>query len=75
MSANPSHLEVVSPVVAGKAKAEQHFRGDTTGGKVIMPLQPAAKGFYAGTSSSMLLLLIRDIELGEQKMSTEKSSK
>lgn len=32
--ANPSHLEAVNPVVQGKTKAEQFYRGDTTGQKV-----------------------------------------
>jgi len=32
--ANPSHLEACDPVVQGKAKAEQHYRGDTHGKKV-----------------------------------------
>ncbi|CAH0747890.1 unnamed protein product [Diatraea saccharalis] len=35
MSANPSHLEVVSPVVVGKTKAEQFWKGDNTGDKVM----------------------------------------
>ncbi|KAI8435368.1 hypothetical protein MSG28_003687 [Choristoneura fumiferana] len=35
MSANPSHLEVVSPVVAGKTRAEQHWKGDSNGDKVM----------------------------------------
>ncbi|KAL0893530.1 hypothetical protein ABMA27_013726 [Loxostege sticticalis] len=35
MSANPSHLEVVSPVVVGKTKAEQFWKGDSTGEKVM----------------------------------------
>ncbi|XP_052756857.1 2-oxoglutarate dehydrogenase complex component E1-like isoform X1 [Galleria mellonella] len=35
MSANPSHLEVVSPVVVGKARAEQHWKGDSNGDKVM----------------------------------------
>ncbi|XP_059802684.1 2-oxoglutarate dehydrogenase-like, mitochondrial isoform X2 [Hypanus sabinus] len=33
--ANPSHLEAVNPVVQGKTKAEQFYRGDTTGKKVM----------------------------------------
>lgn len=34
LMANPSHLEAVDPVVQGKAKAEQFYRGDTQGKKV-----------------------------------------
>ncbi|OCT72033.1 hypothetical protein XELAEV_18035017mg [Xenopus laevis] len=33
--ANPSHLEAVDPVVQGKTKAEQFYRGDTEGNKVM----------------------------------------
>ena len=33
--ANPSHLEAVDPVVQGKVKAEQYYRGDTDGKKVF----------------------------------------
>lgn len=32
--ANPSHLEAVDPVVQGKTKAEQFYRGDAQGRKV-----------------------------------------
>ena len=32
--ANPSHLEAVDPVVQGKTKAEQYYRGDQEGKKV-----------------------------------------
>lgn len=32
--ANPSHLEAVDPVVQGKTKAEQFYRGDVEGKKV-----------------------------------------
>lgn len=38
LMANPSHLEAVDPVVQGKTKAEQFYRGDTAGKKV--------KGFF-----------------------------
>ena len=34
LMANPSHLEAVDPVVQGKTKAEQFYRGDTQGKKV-----------------------------------------
>ena len=33
--ANPSHLEACDPVVLGKTKAEQYYRGDTHGKKVL----------------------------------------
>ncbi|NOX75899.1 MAG: 2-oxoglutarate dehydrogenase E1 component [Gammaproteobacteria bacterium] len=32
---NPSHLEIVSPVVGGSVRARQHRRKDKTGGKVL----------------------------------------
>lgn len=35
--ANPSHLEAVDPVVQGKTKAEQFYRGDAQGKKVSSP--------------------------------------
>lgn len=34
LMANPSHLEAVDPVVQGKTKAEQFYRGDIEGKKV-----------------------------------------
>lgn len=36
--ANPSHLEAVDPVVQGKTRAEQFYRGDTDGKKVMSML-------------------------------------
>ncbi|KAG8434998.1 hypothetical protein GDO86_013090 [Hymenochirus boettgeri] len=36
--ANPSHLEAVDPVVQGKTKAEQFYRGDNQGKKVMSVL-------------------------------------
>ncbi|XP_053161746.1 2-oxoglutarate dehydrogenase-like, mitochondrial isoform X3 [Hemicordylus capensis] len=36
--ANPSHLEAVDPVAQGKTKAEQFYRGDTEGKKVMSVL-------------------------------------
>ena len=36
--ANPSHLEAVNPVVQGKCRAEQFYRGDAEGKKVMSML-------------------------------------
>jgi len=36
--ANPSHLEAVDPIVQGKTRAEQFFRGDLDGKKVMSVL-------------------------------------
>lgn len=35
LTANPSHLEIVDPVVLGKVRAKQHQRNDTEGNKVV----------------------------------------
>ncbi len=39
MVANPSHLEAVDPVVQGKTRAEQFYRGDGEGKKVRIHLK------------------------------------
>ncbi|XP_031346025.1 2-oxoglutarate dehydrogenase, mitochondrial isoform X3 [Photinus pyralis] len=38
IAANPSHLECVDPVVQGKTRAEQFYRGDSEGKKVMSML-------------------------------------
>ncbi len=44
---NPSHLEVVNPVVEGSVRARQERRGDTTGGTVV-PLLIHGDAAFAG---------------------------
>ncbi|XP_077468619.1 2-oxoglutarate dehydrogenase-like, mitochondrial isoform X4 [Stigmatopora argus] len=45
LMANPSHLEAVDPVVQGKAKAEQFYRGDALGRKVMSILMHGDAAF------------------------------
>jgi 2-oxoglutarate dehydrogenase E1 component len=44
---NPSHLEVVNPVVEGSVRARQERRGDVTGDKVL-PVQIHGDAAFAG---------------------------
>ncbi|XP_071506052.1 2-oxoglutarate dehydrogenase complex component E1-like [Diadema antillarum] len=43
--ANPSHLEAVDPVVQGKTRAEQFYRGDTEGNQVMSILMHGDAAF------------------------------
>ncbi|XP_066534604.1 2-oxoglutarate dehydrogenase-like, mitochondrial [Hoplias malabaricus] len=45
LMANPSHLEAVDPVVQGKTKAEQFYRGDPEGKKVMSILMHGDAAF------------------------------
>ncbi|MGE0210138.1 MAG: 2-oxoglutarate dehydrogenase E1 component [Parvibaculaceae bacterium] len=47
LTANPSHLEIVDPVVLGKARAKQDQRGDKSRGS-IMPLLIHGDAAFAG---------------------------
>ena len=44
---NPSHLEIVNPVVEGSVRARQHRRGDHTGDQVL-PLLIHGDAAFAG---------------------------
>lgn len=44
---NPSHLEIVSPVVEGSVRARQHRRGDHSGDKVV-PIAIHGDAAFAG---------------------------
>src|ERR1700733_6697100 len=44
---NPSHLEIVNPVVEGSVRARQERRGDTVGAKVL-PVQIHGDAAFAG---------------------------
>jgi 2-oxoglutarate dehydrogenase E1 component len=48
LAANPSHLEIVNPVVQGKARARQRVRGDTATRKKVLPLLIHGDAAFAG---------------------------
>lgn len=47
MAFNPSHLEIVSPVVEGSVRARQDRRGDVTG-KMVLPISIHGDAAFAG---------------------------
>jgi 2-oxoglutarate dehydrogenase E1 component len=48
LTANPSHLEAVNPVVEGRARAKQRQRGDTHERKRVLPLLIHGDAAFAG---------------------------
>src|SRR5947208_5443622 len=48
LSANPSHLEAVDPVVEGTARARQRIRGDTGDRRKVLPLLLHGDAAFAG---------------------------
>src|SRR5258707_377785 len=48
LAANPSHLEIVDPVVEGKARARQRIRGDIDTRKCVLPLLIHGDAAFAG---------------------------
>ncbi len=48
LTANPSHLEAVNPVVEGRTRAKQRRRGDTTTRSLILPLLIHGDAAFSG---------------------------
>ncbi len=48
LTANPSHLEAVNPVVEGRTRAKQRRRGDTDDRSLILPLLIHGDAAFAG---------------------------
>jgi len=48
LAANPSHLEIVNPVVEGKARARQRIRGDNEERRRVLPLLIHGDAAFAG---------------------------
>src|SRR6202023_486180 len=48
LSANPSHLDAVDPVVEGTARARQRIRGDTEHRRKVLPLLIHGDAAFAG---------------------------
>ena len=48
LAANPSHLEIVNPVVEGSARARQRILGDTEERKKVLPLLIHGDAAFAG---------------------------
>jgi 2-oxoglutarate dehydrogenase E1 component len=48
LTANPSHLEIVNPVVLGKARAKQHQLGDIQTRSTVLPLLIHGDAAFAG---------------------------
>ena len=48
LTANPSHLEIVDPVVLGKARAKQDQYGDRPGRRSVLPLLLHGDAAFAG---------------------------
>ncbi len=48
LAANPSHLEIVNPVVEGKARARQRVRSDTSERRSVLPFLIHGDAAFAG---------------------------
>jgi 2-oxoglutarate dehydrogenase E1 component len=62
LSANPSHLEAVDPVVEGTARARQRIRGDTEHRRKVLPLLIHGDAAFAGQGIVMETLNMSQLE-------------
>jgi 2-oxoglutarate dehydrogenase E1 component len=60
LTANPSHLECVNPVVIGKVRAKQAQRGDVDG-KMVMPMLIHGDAAFAGQGVVPETLMMSDL--------------
>lgn len=60
LTANPSHLECVNPVVIGKVRAKQAQRGDADG-KMVMPMLLHGDAAFAGQGVVPETLMMSDL--------------
>ncbi len=61
LASNPSHLEVVSPIVVGKARSRQDGQDDTTGGSVL-PIVLHGDAAFAGQGVVMETLNLSQLD-------------
>jgi 2-oxoglutarate dehydrogenase E1 component len=62
LSANPSHLEAVGPIVEGTARARQRIRGDTEHRRKVLPLLIHGDAAFAGQGIVMETLNMSQLE-------------
>ena len=62
LSANPSHLEAVDPIVEGTARARQRIRGDTEHRRKVLPLLIHGDAAFAGQGIVMETLNMSQLE-------------
>lgn len=65
--ANPSHLEACDPIVQGKTRAEQFYRGDSEG-KKVMSIMLHGDAAFCGQGvvfETMHLSELPDYQVGE----------
>ncbi len=61
LTPNPSHLEVVNPVVVGRVRAKQKMRGDTEG-RQVLPIQVHGDAAFAGQGLVAEILMMSELK-------------